>query len=757
MKKHLRCIPSLVALFASIGCHDQSSSGVPSGTGADSGVAPGPDPADKISGGTAVDATLPEDALRTKTQLDQLLQQFDDTTNSSFENELKAEFSELSYDPAEAIGLGEIADSTLGLSSAERDAIERDGFMISATNSFPTFTDGFASIYGDHLPLYITTDSILHAMHRSYDEILKRLEAESLVPALTAYLSQLRSALQEADFAEQVHRDLDIYLTVAESLLLGRAGVSEKEAARDAARDLYDGCVRAEGVQDTELFGVVRNIDFSQCTPRGHYADSVELSQYFRAMMWLGRIDFRMLETQPGGKQLFHRRQLEAALALDELMGEEARSIHQQVDAVVTAFVGEHDYMTVGQLGQLKAALGVSSLLELESVSDQSIASTIVAGGYGLQRISSHYMVVGPEATDTLPLSASFALFGQRYVIDSHVFSNLVFDRVKSGTVLRMMPQPLDVAFAVLGNDQAGALLEDELATYDYAADLSKMRALVDQEDDAYWNLNLYNGWLGALRTLSPASAPSDSENQTLPGIFRTEAWGRRLLNTQLASWAELRHDTILYAKQSYTGGILCEFPDAYVDPYPHFYAAVQRYAEQGLGILDALAFQAPAEAEQHFELLYDVAGILGQMAENQLSGTPHSDDHMAFVNDAVSIELICGGGTADGWYPELIVGDPLEFDPTIADVHTQPTDGLGSLVGRVLHVGTGLAQLMVTTVETCEGPRAYAGVVSTYYERIEEDFVRLDDEKWKDLLYAEPMPRPAWMGSLVVPDPAAR
>ena len=37
-----------------------------------------------------------------------------------------------------------------------------------------------------------------------------------------------------------------------------------------------------------------------------------------------------------------------------------------------------------------------------------------------------------------------------------------------------------------------------------------------------------------------------------LPGVARTEAWGRRLLNTQLASWAQLRHDTILYAKQVY-------------------------------------------------------------------------------------------------------------------------------------------------------------------------------------------------------------
>lgn len=62
-----------------------------------------------------------------------------------------------------------------------------------------------------------------------------------------------------------------------------------------------------------------------------------------------------------------------------------------------------------------------------------------------------------------LPLSFSFALLGQRYVLDSHVFSNVVYDRVAGGRVMRMMPSPLDVAFAALGNNQAASLLAPEL------------------------------------------------------------------------------------------------------------------------------------------------------------------------------------------------------------------------------------------------------------------------------------------------------
>ena len=70
---------------------------------------------------------------------------------------------------------------------------------------------------------------------------------------------------------------------------------------------------------------------------------------------------------------------------------------------------------------------------------------------------------------------------------------------------------------------------------------------------------------------------------------MKTEPWARRMLNTQLASWAELRHDTLLYAKQSYTGFPVCEFPDAYVDPYPEAWAGIVRLARLGQTIATAL------------------------------------------------------------------------------------------------------------------------------------------------------------------------
>jgi hypothetical protein len=370
---------------------------------------------------------------------------------------------------------------------------------------------------------------------------------------------------------------------------------------------------------------------------------------------------------------------------------------------------------------------------------------------------------------ETTPLPASFTLFGQRYVMDSHVFSNVVFDRVLLDGAQRMLPNPLDVAYAALQNDHAGMLLESELQTYDYASDLASMRTLVDSESSDVWNMNLYNGWLDALRSLSPAQAWPKDEADALPQIAKTEAWGRRLLNTQLASWAELRHDTILYAKQSYTGASSCEYPDAYVDPYPKFFEKVGAFASHLLSVMtehgflvdedaeydfndpESVTHQAVLRAQQVLARFIEVAGTLAEMAEHQRTGTPHSAAHMEFVNQTVGIEYGCGSAVrASGWYAELFVGSSIEWAPTIADVHTQPTDEVGNPVGRVLHVGTGEIQMMVASVNTCSGPRAYAGLVSSYFERVESDFTRLNDTEWSDLLLGdEPPVSPAWVTSL--------
>jgi hypothetical protein len=731
----------------------------PGGRGSDGGTPPGPP-------GTPVAAALTAEQQAEVDRLKTLLAQTQGLTAEQLGRQRAVPWKPLAYDPRAAKHLELIQASSLKLDEAELGALGRNGFVISDKKRYPHFGYGYKTIYSQDLPVFISADSILRAVHQSYDDILKAIEIEALIPELSGLLAAMSTKLTSSPAIDAVtRRDADLFLTVGASLLAGKPSPSPANLAAADSKTLFDLAQAASGSKDMVLFGVERTIDFSQFKPRGHYTDSPELERYFRTMMWLGRIDFPFLHTNPAtGKPELVRRSVAAALALRSLMDEAALARWKRIDATVRGFVGEPDSMAPPEVDRLKADLGLAAgAVALDGISDEALAQAIVKGAYGKQRILSQ-IVMHPPHDDTWPLDATFLFFGQRYVFDSHVFSNLVYDRVNSSDPAvpkRMMPSPLDAAYAALGNDQAVALLAPELQKYRYAGALESMRRLGDEHGSAFWEANLYNLWLGALRALSPG-ADMRNPQSGLPTVAATEAWGRRVLNTQLASWAELRHDTILYAKQSYTSGVACEFPDAYVEPYPAFFAQIEKLAGAGTALVSSLPLSSSSylgpRIGAYWKRLREVAAILREMAEHQRSGLPHKAEHLAFVNQVVDLNLGCGGPAGiRGWYAELFF-QPAEaafFDPTIADVHTQPTDELGADVGHVLHVGTGWARLAVVTVDTCAGPRAYAGVVSSYHELVTEKLQRLNDQEWAQRFGSQTgAPPPAdvsWMQDLIV------
>lgn len=655
----------------------------------------------------------------------------------------------LGYDPLSAPNLDKIlAALDMGSADSARARLSQTGFAVQSESSIPSFASGYATIYAADLPVFVSSDMVLEALYRSHDKILQSLESQALRPRLQKLLSSVRGALQSqaSSLEPEVASDLNFYLGVALSLL-DEGRVDAREPA--GVGSFVEAAMKAAGEQQRVLFGVERRIDFSQFAPRGHYAGDKALEGYFRAMIWLGRIDFRLLETEADGSQVLRRRQVESVIALRHLLDEAAFAEYSSIDATIGAFVGEHDYMTLQDVDGLLTALDAPE--GIASVDDQALSEAIVAGQFGAQRIASQVMR-RQGVGGTFPLSLSFALFGQRYTVDSHVFSNVVFDRVPT----RVLPSSLDVAFAALGNDQALGLLGDELdREAEYAGALSGVRSLVDEHSPTYWQSSFYTSWLSALRALSPAATPPEG----LPAVARSEAWGRRLLNTQLSSWAQLRHNNVLYVKQSYTSGAACEYPDAYVDPYPEFFQAVVALAERGQQLASMLAVEGDLgqRVSDYFSRVASINQTLADMALEQQSGLPHSAEHMAFINRAVTTSINCDGTVLGhtGWYSELHF-EPLqavEMDPAITDVHTDVGGDLPvSRPASVLHVGTALPRLMVVTVDSCQGPRAYAGVVSAFQELKEEGLTRLTDAEWKQRVQSHDVAHVPWLAPILGP-----
>ncbi|HET9959573.1 MAG TPA: DUF3160 domain-containing protein [Polyangiaceae bacterium] len=656
----------------------------------------------------------------------------------------------LSYRPGDAEFLDRIQESALKLNASELAKLDENGFVVSTRSAFPTFVRGYAAIYSEHLPVYVSADAILEAVHSSYEDLLILFESGALIPKLDTLLSAIHERVAAGASANpKIAADLDLYMTVARSLLAGKTLAPLAGGDTKLISQIVKMATDAQGEANLVLFGAPRIVDASQFKPRGHYDEDPTLSRYFRAMMWLGRMDFRLIETNPDGSQTFLRPQYEAMLLLYQSMSEQSLADYELIDSALRTFVGDSDNMTVGQVNALVDGLGGAE--KAAQRSDVEIEAAIVQGGFGAQKIASQIMV-NDGVVPTLPLARSFALFGQRYVIDSHVFSQVVYDRLPA---FRMMPNPLDAAYAALGNNQALSLLAPELSQFTgYPGALESARDLVDAHDAQFWGGNLYNLWLSSLRALSPAADLSEPSKLGLPQVAATEAWGRRMLSAQLGSWAELRHDTLLYAKQSYTGVPSCDYPDAYIDPYPEFFAKLRAFAEAGSALTESFAATLGTRlkvAQNYFKNLQQTMTLLGEMAKNQREGTPFTAEQLAFINGAVRIleeDAVCTTiDVPDGWLADLYL-DPqrsIEAAPTIADVHTQPADEAGNTVGKVLHVGAGWPRMMVTTIDTCQGPRAYVGVTFAYHELETTNFERLTDEQWKTRL-STPQANPSWV-----------
>jgi hypothetical protein len=166
-------------------------------------------------------------------------------------------------------------------------------------------------------------------------------------------------------------------------------------------------------------------------------------------------------------------------------------------------------------------------------------------------------------------------VFGQKFVLDSWALSQLVADNIrwvengKTNKVDRRVPSALDVAFSVLGNNQIVPELVSRMTTampsypsrvrdgLNYQHNLAAVRAVVDQQAPSAWHQNIYMSWLDTLRQFSTPL----TDDTRLPDPMRSRAWALKDLNTQLASWTQLRHDTVLYAKQSYTDTFACSYP----------------------------------------------------------------------------------------------------------------------------------------------------------------------------------------------------
>jgi hypothetical protein len=337
---------------------------------------------------------------------------------------------------------------------------QENGFVVSERMGASSFGELFYRVYSRDLPVFISADAILQAWHRSYDAMLEELELTYLSASLSNLLAGMSSAVPaaKADYGNGPLAsgllDSDYFLAVARSLLSGQQTPSKLDQDDRVAETLR--AVEAEQMQTFTLFGRNRNMDFSQFKPRGHYEMSDSLREYFRAMMWCGRIDLRIAGGLDANGPLSSPRELGSALVLNDLLNRSGKFDQwRQFDALLQTFVGRADSATFAHLDALlkEAKLSDISAIKEEKVLEK-LQVDILAGRFGLQDIRGD-VYVNPGGSQPIQMPRSFTVLGQRFAVDSWALSKVVYDDISwdGDLVQRRIPSDLDLAFSVLGND----------------------------------------------------------------------------------------------------------------------------------------------------------------------------------------------------------------------------------------------------------------------------------------------------------------
>ncbi len=658
---------------------------------------------------------------------------------------------------------GKEISEKFNISDYEKQLINTNGFMVTDRLKYPTFIHALWDIFKKDMPVYISTDAIFQALHYSYDKILVEIEEEVLYEHLSDGLSKLKTELKLINLADknekfkQAALDVDVYVSIAEKLLNGKTTPIYEE--NKIIIDEILKYIQEETYIETKIFSnSFKGFDFSQFTPRGHYTQNAKLSKYFQSLMWLGRTELMITNPQFTIKFKQTDEDLQRMALMTSLIAELAKKSTATIEfdiieQVMEILIGRQDNISLNE---------VIEILDKSSLNTEAICDTLNWKKFQnkLIELSSSNQLYNSQVLFTSPMAPSivtpsvFLLIGQRPIIDGFITANVVFDKViwNNEKIKRMVPSTLDILFS-MGNDACIQLMEDEITKYKYASNLGALRYLINSYDDEFWKGTLYNNWLNSIRVLNPPE-----KRKHLPLFMQTAAWWQKTMNTQLAAWAQLRYNFVLYAKQPYTSSLVCSFPEAYIEPVPEFYNNLGYFwknlkkLKQIPNLKNPYALRWISEFCDHW---IATLNTLENLADKTLNNIAFDNKDQNFVCSTLKPGKICDAFAKPedfGWYlrlyydmdPSILTYRYLEAEKEnyldndqmiVTDVHTIPTDENANLVGWVLHAGTGTVNLSVITTPTPDGKtRSYIGPVFSYYEFISNDFKRLTNEEWRNM-----------------------
>ena len=615
------------------------------------------------------------------------------------------------------------------LTATVRQGLTRDGFVI-----VPTDTKLMYEVYTEapyrNWPVFVTTDVAYHQWHLTFDKLLRSIEQEVLLPELEELtrealaLAQRQSdELRGTSLAVEADRVLQLFQVEASLLQLPAGTLGPAARGELALIRAHDGLATSPILGFGEGCGGVPPsgcVDYSLYTPRGHYTRTPELTRYFLGMSLLGQSAFlaKGTDIRPFAMGVLASR----VLVPQGIGSAQLAGLWRDLYEPTAFLVGAADDYTPFEVAAAVDATAPGGMRDATALTERTLGTARAA------LLSSRPVMVDPEA-------ASVRLMGTRFVIDAYILDQLIDPNVPN----RLIPSPLDLA-AAFGSRFAYQVQarKGETSYTNYDRQLAKMRKLVADRNQADWGNSVYDGWLWSIE---PSWLP---HGKAFPDFMRTDAWTIKSHQTGFGSYAELRHDTILYTKQSSAEG---EGPSpdlsyrSWVEPDPVVFerlSALTALMHQGLAARHLLTQEQASLLTDTQSLMDFFAGI----ARDELAGRTISaadNQRLAFIGDELEALWFRSSD-----HPSSNVATATDDDAVIADI-ARGGD-------QVLEIGTGRFDRILVLVPDNSGTFEVAvGGVYSYYEFTQPVSNRLTDEAWRDMLNDGTAPaRPSWVQPII-------
>ena len=625
----------------------------------------------------------------------------------------------------------------------------KNGFAIVPAEHNQLFHVYEKNDYAD-FPSFVTTDLYLQLFHLYFDCVLRDVEEKHLDSLMIVFSSQMEAEMKTLTSSQDAEVKAaaefgQAWFAVASWLFshdkapASAATLNVPEAYKKMVMEEITKAFDAEnGYSDMlEYFPPEEMFGYSLFRPRGHYTRSKVCSRYFRGMMWLQTAHF-------GTNKPSKMKQI-ALIANVFNQQPKLRAIYNKVSEPITYLMGTPDNVTIIQVANRIKEMGLPIGQLLSSRKDMANLTK------DIEEIAKRQMRI--ELKKTRGSKYVVDIMPQRYQPDAEAL--ITTTDQDSPVSLRPCPKGLDW-MAVMGLPGAERILIDELKeTQRWTGFPKALTTARKKAATTPWDACVANQWMYTLQSLGDTA-------QSLPYFMQSPQWQKKNLNTALASWAELKHDAILYAKQPMLaecgdGGPEPPVVKGYVEPNVKFWEKAIALVTRMDKVLTTYNLQTE-KAKAVYERIKEMAEFCRDISKKELNGGKITDEEYNQIEiigstvENISLELVSEDNEMlQGWSDVVSTDKKVAV---VADVFTASGENVAIDNKCVLYEGVGPAYEIYVVVEIDGSLYLTRGAVLSYREftRLLSD-PRLTDEEWQQELKKSPTGgTPSWMKEIIAP-----